>query len=253
MGKQIKDGVALHYEEAGAGPAIVFVHPWGGDARYFAPQVAAFAPTHRAIAVDLRGHGLSDKPSGAYTVKGFVDDVAWLCAELGLDRPILCGNSLGGVVALELGARGVARAVACLDAPVVPPAGLMDGFRPMAAALHTPAWQGALRAFTEQLGGFADRPERKAWLMDQFLGNDQHVMSSALDDILAHDTVPAAAACKVPLLFVSTGPWYTDVARLRELCPQLATAQTMGSGHYHELEVPEQVNAILARFVHLLG
>jgi pimeloyl-ACP methyl ester carboxylesterase len=248
MAMRVRDGVQLHFVDEGKGQAVVFIHPWGGDTRYFAPQVERFRAGRRAIAVDLRGHGVSDAPRGSYTVKGFVDDVAWLLAELGVESPIVVGNSLGGVVALELGGRGVARAVACLDAPVVPPAGLMEGFRPLAEALHTPAYREALRGFTEQLGGFADRPELRAWLMDQFLGNQQHVMSSALDDILVHDTTPAAASCKVPLLYVSAGPWYTDVARLRELCPQLLTAQTVGSGHYHELEVPEQVNAILARF-----
>jgi pimeloyl-ACP methyl ester carboxylesterase len=252
MTTRVRDGVALHFVDEGKGPAVVFIHPWGGDLRYFAPQVARFRETHRVVAVDLRGHGSSDAPHGPYTVKGFVDDVAWLCAELGVERPVLVGNSLGGVIALELGARNLARAVACLDSPVAPPTGLLEGFRPVAEALRTPAWREALRGFTEQLGGFVDQPEKRAWLMDQFLGNAQHVMSSALDDILIHDTTPAAAACKVPLLFVSSGPWYTDVARLRELCPQLVTAQTMGSGHYHELEVPEQVNAILARFLDMV-
>src|SRR5262249_1599167 len=118
-------------------------------------------------------------------------------------------------------------------------------------ALHGPAYKDALRGFTDQLGGFADRPGQKAWLMGQFLSNDQHVLSSALDDILAHDTGPAATAGKGPPLYASAGPWYADVPRLSALCPQLVTAQTMGSGHYHELEVPQQVNAILARFFEL--
>jgi hypothetical protein len=53
----------------------------------------------------------------------------------------------------------------------------------------------------------------------------------------------------VPVLYVSSGPWFADVARVRELCPQLVTAQTVGSGHYHQLEVPEQVNAMIDRFL----
>jgi pimeloyl-ACP methyl ester carboxylesterase len=253
MGSLVRDGVSLSFREEGSGAPILFIHPWGGDARYFAPQVERFLKSHRCVAVDLRGHGQSDKPRQSYTIEGFLDDLGWLCGQLGLERPVAVGNSLGGVLALALASHPTvqARAVACLDAPVVPPAGLMEGFRPMAEALRNGAGPAALRAFTEQLGGFSDQPDRRAWLMDQFLGNAEHVMSSALDHILAYDSIPSAAACKVPLLFVSAGPWYTDVARLRELCPQLVTAQTMGSGHYHELEVPEQVNAILARFLDL--
>jgi pimeloyl-ACP methyl ester carboxylesterase len=253
MGSLVRDGVSLFYREEGKGAPILFLHPWGGDSRYFAPQVERFRQSHRCVAVDLRGHGQSDKPRQSYSIELFLDDLGWLCRELDLQQPVVIGNSLGGVLALALASHPTvqARAVVCLDAPVVPPPGLMDGFRPMAEALRAGAGPAALRAFTEQLGGFAAEPERKAWLMDQFLGNAEHVMSSALDHILAYDSAPAAAACKAPLLFVSAGPWYTDVPRLRELCPQLMTAQTMGSGHYHELEVPEQVNAILARFLEL--
>jgi hypothetical protein len=39
------------------------------------------------------------------------------------------------------------------------------------------------------------------------------------------------------------------VARFRQLCPQLVTAQTIGSGHFHQLEVPDQVNAMIERFL----
>ena len=77
----------------------------------------------------------------------------------------------------------------------------------------------------------------------------QHVIASAMEDYLAYDSAAAAAACKLPLVYVSSGPWFADVARLRELCPQLVTGQTVGSGHYHQLEVPEQINAMIDRFV----
>jgi hypothetical protein len=50
---------------------------------------------------------------------------------------------------------------------------------------------------------------------------------------------------------VSSGPWFTDLPRFRELCPQLVTGQTVGSGHYHQLEVPEQINAMIERFLAL--
>ena len=72
-----RDGTALAYAEAGVGaPTLVFVHGWTCNRTHFAPQVAQFAPRHRVIAVDLRGHGASDAPEQRYTISGFADDVA---------------------------------------------------------------------------------------------------------------------------------------------------------------------------------
>ena len=63
MQKLIRDGVALAYEEAGSGdPPLLLVHCWCCDHSYFQPQFEHFQRDHRVVAVDLRGHGASDKP-----------------------------------------------------------------------------------------------------------------------------------------------------------------------------------------------
>ena len=72
---------------------------WDGVGRRLA------AAGHRAIAVDLRGHGRSSKPDIGYETPTVADDVAALLDELGLDRPIVAGQSWGGNVVLELAAR----------------------------------------------------------------------------------------------------------------------------------------------------
>ena len=101
-----RDGVALAYDEAGHGdPPLLLVHCWTCDHTFFAPQFHYFRRTHRVVAVDLRGHGASDKPGQDYTVAGFVDDLVWLCGQLELTKPVVIGHSMGGNIALELAAR----------------------------------------------------------------------------------------------------------------------------------------------------
>jgi pimeloyl-ACP methyl ester carboxylesterase len=64
-----RDGVRLAYEESGSGsPPIVLVHGWTCNHTYFSPQREHFSKRHRVIAVDLRGHGESDKPHGSYAI-----------------------------------------------------------------------------------------------------------------------------------------------------------------------------------------
>jgi pimeloyl-ACP methyl ester carboxylesterase len=106
MGKLVRDGVGLAYEEAGSGaPPIVLVHDLGSDHSCFASQFEYFRCRHRVVTIDLRGHGQSEGPRGACTVDVLADDLAWLCYELGLYRPVVLGHGLGGMVALDLATR----------------------------------------------------------------------------------------------------------------------------------------------------
>ena len=62
-----RDGVALAYDEIGGGtPPILFVHGWGWDHTFLAPQMVLFSHDPRVVCVDLRGHGASDAASGIH-------------------------------------------------------------------------------------------------------------------------------------------------------------------------------------------
>jgi pimeloyl-ACP methyl ester carboxylesterase len=67
--------------------------------------------------------------------------------------------------------------------------------------------------------------------------------------MFAWDSASAVAACKVPVLYIDTGTPNADLQRFGELCPQLVIGKIVGSGHFLELEVPEQVNAMIERFL----
>ena len=51
--------------------------------------------------MDLRGHGRSDKPEGGYVMDVFADDLAWVCERIGLEKPVVIGHSMGGIVAFD--------------------------------------------------------------------------------------------------------------------------------------------------------
>ncbi len=248
-----REGVALFFEDAGSGaPPLLLVHGWTCDHTFFAPQFQHFRRTHRVVAVDLRGHGQSDKPQQDYTMAAFADDLAWLCAQLGIEKPVVIGHSMGGLIALELAAHRPAlpAATVTVDSPVLPPQGMFDGVAPFVAALRTPGYRDALHQFVEEMLFLpTDDQARKAQIVDIMASAPQYVMASAFENIVRFDHAAAATACAVPWLALFAAHMFTDVARLRALCPHVITGQTVGAGHFHQLEVPEQVNAMIERFL----
>lgn len=253
MQKLTRDGVALAYQEAGQGdPPLLLVHCWTCNHTFLAPQADYFSQRHRVISVDLRGHGQSDKPQQAYTVAGFADDLVWLCGQLGVTKPVVIGHSMGGNVALGLAARypDFPAAIVMLDSCIVPAPALVAPLQHFSEAFRGPDFREASRQLIESVCLPTDDAERKARLIDVQTSAPQHVMSSAFDGhIIDWDGAAAASACRVPALYIGAASPVSDVPRLRELCPQLVVGQTVGAGHFNNQEVPEQVNAMIERFL----
>lgn len=83
------------YEWAGAGPPVLLAHANSFHARCW-DQVVAHLPGRRCLAVDLRGHGRSDKPAPPYSWRAFAEDLVGIGRALGLRGAIGVGHSLGG-------------------------------------------------------------------------------------------------------------------------------------------------------------
>jgi len=98
-------GVQLHVVEGGnrAGRPLLFIHGFSQCWLSWRGQMDAdLADDHRLVAMDLRGHGESDKPRDGYSdCLLWADDVNAVIRELNLDRPLLCGWSYGSIVILD--------------------------------------------------------------------------------------------------------------------------------------------------------
>jgi pimeloyl-ACP methyl ester carboxylesterase len=105
--------VDLAHFRTGSGPPLLLVHGLGMGNVVWRPVVPLLAREREVIALDLPGFGAS--PQGPHTVEGLAHCVAAFAAGLGLDRPHLAGNSLGGAVALAMGAAGTVRSVCALS------------------------------------------------------------------------------------------------------------------------------------------
>ena len=247
-----RDGVKLRFEESGSGPAMVFVHGWTCDLSHFAPQVAHYSSRFRCVAVDLLGHGQSDKPEQGYTIEGFAGDLAWMCGELGINRAVFVGHSMGGAVCLALAAAHpeLCQALVMLDPAILFPAALQPLITQLVAGFRSPDGPAVLRQFgADQFFTATSDPGLKAQILDAMGNTPMHVVASAFESVGAFGGEAALRAVKAPVLYVEADPQIDRVGRLRELCPQVMTGKTVASGHFHQLEVPEQINAMIDRFL----
>jgi pimeloyl-ACP methyl ester carboxylesterase len=175
----------ISISEAGAGPAVVMIHGLGATKVSFLPTLAALAPHHRAIAVDLPGFGDSDKPIMApYNAPYFAETMTALLDALELDRADFAGNSMGGRIAIEVGLRSPERVrrIALLA--------------PSLAWLRDRPWARPLRWVAPQLGLIQPAPRA---IVDGIVrrlipGGDDQWTAAGIDEFLRSYLTPRGRA-----------------------------------------------------------
>ncbi len=248
------DDLSLYYERAGSGePELVFVHGWCCDRTAFQPQFDHFARTHAVTALDLRGCGRSDRPDDGYAISDFADDLARFFAEVKIEKPVVVGHSLGGMIAVELAARypSVPRALVLVDpGPIDPLPSSVKIFSAFAEQLAGPSGEDVRRRWVEDMGS---RDETLAgWIVELMCGTPLPVATAVIHGVIGWNGVGALALCTVPTLLLRSSLGDSpDAVRLRTVKPDLEVGITVGAGHFHQLEVPEQVNAMIERFLQL--
>jgi len=107
------DGVKLHYEEAGSGAPLVFVHEFAGDLRSWELQMAHFSRLYRCIAYNARGYPPSDVPKSIeqYSQDRATDDIRAVLDALKIDKAHIVGLSMGAFATLHFGIRYPQRAL----------------------------------------------------------------------------------------------------------------------------------------------
>jgi 3-oxoadipate enol-lactonase len=109
MMKAHANGIDIHYEITGTGPAVVFSHSLATDLSMWDGQAAALADRYTVLRFDSRGHGSSSAPVGDYTWELLCSDVLGLLDVLGMDRIHYVGLSMGGMLGQYLALRAPER------------------------------------------------------------------------------------------------------------------------------------------------
>ncbi|MBA3239863.1 MAG: alpha/beta hydrolase [Acidobacteria bacterium] len=247
------EGMRVHYRSYGKGrEALVFVHCWTCDLNFWRMQFPAFdGKRMRVIALDLPGHGQSDKPQTAYTMDLFARSVEAVMRDAGVRRAVLVGHSMGTPVVRQFYRKYPEKTLAL---------GVVDG------ALYPFATRAAMEQFIAPLRG-ADykevagkmiegmtaqqTPALRAEVKASMLSTPQHVAVSAMEG-MAEDSVWAEDQIKVPVLAIlaRTPFWPADIEqRYRKLAPALDYRMWDGVSHFLMMDRPAEFNRELSDFI----
>jgi pimeloyl-ACP methyl ester carboxylesterase len=247
-------GGRVFYEDTGSGdPPILFVHGIGNHT-HFAAQIDYFSASHRVVAPDLPGFGVSDSPEREYGIATFADSVAWLCDELVLHHPVIVGHSMGAAVVFELAAARpeLPSAVVLLDPiPIVPVPALQAQRTQLVEGLAGPGYRDAFRGFAEaRMFRHTDNPELRTRIVDDMCATPQHVLVQSFAGLSTWTGEDAAGSVTAPVLLITAGDGLpADMARTRQLLPHLELGRAVGVGHFAHAMAPDQINAMIAQFV----
>jgi pimeloyl-ACP methyl ester carboxylesterase len=247
--------VALSYDDNGqeGSPAFVFVHGWTCDRSFFKPQHDHFGRSARAVALDLRGHGKSPAaPDGDYSIDAFAGDVGALIDHLDLAPAILVGHSLGGVIACATAAAypdRVAAVVMVDPAPFVMPDALVPVFQALRDQLNGPAADATRAGLIDGMFMVSDDAQRKAEITAAMSAVPMAIAAPAISQLFDFDGPAALAAVRCPIASIGSDGPVNDASKMKALNPNLLVGQTLAAGHFNQLEVPDQVNAMIEQFL----
>ena len=257
---QSPDGVSLRYESNGPAPTdgaalpLIFVHGWCSNLRHWAPQVRAFSRKRAILRIDRRGMGQSRRAAGIHSAGQHAADTAAIAAHTGIGRAIVIGHAGGGPSALTL-ARDYPELVAGLvmiDSAMYPQPVLGDSQSPFGAVLGDmiTRLRGAdgreqLRLMYASYFGERCDPVVSNKAIEQALTTPLKVAIAELEG-MSVSTQDIAAALEQPILWLTAGP--VDQAYIAQHVRNLWFGQVTGAGHFPQLEVPEQVTAMLSTF-----
>ena len=244
----------MTYDIAGHGePTMLFVHGWCCDRTFFAPQFDYFAATHRVVAVDLPGHGGTPALADC-TIEALAAEVAGLVGGLGVGPVVAVGHSLGAIVALAMTAQGAepVTAVVMIDPPPLD----TDVWKGLAAKLipstDGPDGTGARRRFVEQMFLPTDDASRRDRIISVMCAVPDEVATPLVTAMATFDAEQRLRTCKVPVLVIGSAVPANSPTYLRKLNPAITIGQTVGAGHFNQLEVPGQVNLMIERGLSLM-
>lgn len=257
--KILSNGIYINVEDAGTGELpIVFLHYWGGSSRTWRHVMSELGQSHRTIATDHRGWGLSDAPSSGYGLSDLAADAHGVIKHLDLQRYVLVGHSMGGKVAQLLASGrpdGLAGLVLVAPSPPSPMKLPLETRQAMVGAYDTR--ETVIATVTHVLAGNPLSPDDLETVVADSLKGAAPAKTAWPLVMSQEDITKRVGAIDVPTLVIGGELDRVDsVATLRtEVLPRIPQAEFRalpGTGHLSMLEAPKLLAKIILEFTDAL-
>ena len=251
------DGCQLHYEDYGHGTPVLLIHGLGSSTLDWEFQIPVLSAHYRVLALDVRGHGRSDKPRERYRMADFADDVAALIEHLQLPPVHLVGISMGGMIGFQLGVDQphLLRSLTIVNsAPEVKAHNLRE--RLEIAKRWLLARLLPLETLAKALGKLLfPRPEQaelRRKVEQRWPRNDKRAYLASLDAIIGWGVRERLQRITCPTLVISADRDYTPIEHKQAYVTELPDARLQvidNSRHATPLDQPQRFNTVLLDFL----
>ena len=246
------DGVPIAYDVHGEGtPALVLVHGWSCDRRYWERQVEPLSRDFRVVTVDLGGHGESGLGREAWTIAAFGADVAAVVDALDLERVILIGHSMGGDVIMEAARRLPGRVEGLIWVDVYRRLGgwiAPEQHERFMAPLRVDFVEAA-RAFVRSMFPPGSDPSLVEWVAADMSAAPPAIALPAVEAArnYAREMPAALQELKLPVIAINPDDTPTDLESMKRYGVDVVFMS--GVGHFPMMEKPDAFNALLREVI----
>jgi pimeloyl-ACP methyl ester carboxylesterase len=247
------DGARIHYVNYGKGSdALVLIHGWTMNLDNWRDQVPDFAKRNRVIAIDLPGHGLSDKPQTTYSMDLFARAVDAVMRDAKVKRAVLVGHSMGTPVARQFYRKYPEKTLAIVVVDgVLRPLGDKAMMEPIMAAFRGPNYKDSVTQMLASMFGPGLSAEAKERIKTSTLNTPQHVLVSAMEG-MADPSIWGEDKINVPVLAVmAKNPLFPPNIEesARGIAPNLEFYMWDSVGHFVMMEKPKEFNQAVLAFL----
>lgn len=242
---------SLCVDDGGSGGIpVLFVHSLAGNSGHWSRQLEHLRENRRAIAIDLRGHGKSEPArDGDYSIEAMANDIDSAARTLGLARFVLVGHSMGGSVSIEYAGKhpemveGLLLADPSGDARKLP----VGQVEPFLAALDSDSYAGTVEEYWRaMLAG--SNPSVQEKVLEDMRSTKKEVVIGVLRSTLSFNPIAALLRYTGKKLSVITHLNETPIG-LHNLLPDLPHVSVSGTGHWLQLDRPDEFNSIMDDFL----
>lgn len=247
------DGARVHYVNYGKGSeALILIHGWTMNEDNWRDQFTDLAKRNRVIAIDLPGHGKSDKPQVTYSMDFFARAVDAVMRDAKVKRAVLVGHSMGTPIARQFYRKYPDRTLGIViaDGPLLP-FGEKAMMEAMTASFRGPNYKDAMGQMFASMFGPNLTAESKELIQASRLNTPQYVLVSAWES-MADPSIWREDKVNVPVLAImAKNPFFgLDLEqRYRVVAPNLDFRLWDGVGHFVMMERPKEFNEAVLTFL----